>query len=54
MAVSERIVKDRANVSPKLTEVMVVKEVPWIVTVVPVPALVGENTLTVGAGGRGI
>jgi hypothetical protein len=48
--VEETTLKEEAAVPPKLTAVAPVKLVPVMVTVVPVPALVGENEVMLGAG----
>ena len=49
MLVDDTIVNDVAAVPPKLTLVVPLKLVPVIVTVAPVPALVGVNEEIVGA-----
>ena len=51
MLVAETTLNDVAAVPPKLTAVAPVKLVPVIVTVAPMPALIGLNDATVGAVG---
>jgi hypothetical protein len=50
MLVGETTIKEVAGVPPNETADAPVKLVPVIVTVVPVPALVGVNDVIVGAG----
>ena len=48
--VAETTVNEEAAVPPKVTDIAPVKLVPVIVTMVPLPALVGMNEVMVGAG----
>ena len=50
MLVGELTTKDAADVPPKETADALVKFVPVIVTSVPVPIVVGETFVIVGAG----